>query len=211
MKKLSGIGRKRFFKSIFRKINAPYNLYLQDEETREEILHLRMTKKNVYILFSVLLLSSFILFSILFAWTPLKYYIPGYETQTSRRKLIRLQTTIDSLKSIQNSREGYLRSILAIVEEDESFLRDTATLTDNEITRAENSNFALIDNATRYAGLNYSIRVDSLKKKLKSDSLSAKPGRELAGKAKSDTAGKKIHGSSEPLPTKKRDTIIIYK
>lgn len=153
MLKLSGIGKRRILKSFFRKLNAPYRLKINSQEDNDEILNLDLTKKSAYLLISSFIVGSFILVSILFLLTPIKYYIPGFETNSSRKKILALSAKVDSLSGLYRSREAYLTNIVKVTQGDDTYILDTINLDKDRILSASVRNSGAIDDASKYKHL----------------------------------------------------------
>lgn len=119
MKKISGVGRRHILKCFFKRINTPYDLHIRNAIDGEEMLHLALQKRAFISSFLVL---SFLVVSLIFLFTPIKYYIPGYETDASRKKLVQLQAKIDALEAEQNSFDNIRYNILAVLNDNEKIL-----------------------------------------------------------------------------------------
>lgn len=214
MAKLRDLGRRRILASFFRKWNTPYSLHLTDDTSSEELINMKLTKKNVYLIASTICIASFILFSLLFMLTPLRYYIPGYETNSSRKKLLKLNREVDSLVSLNRSRDVYIGNLLGVTSDDAAFLGDTTLLNMTELERAEWDNLSEIDKAGRYAHLRRKrkIKKDTSNKTVKSRKSEVKEGAE-SKKDKAEIEDNKSDSKSISAPPKKkqRDTFIIYK
>lgn len=201
MKKISGVGKRHIFKNFFKRINTPYDLRIQNAIDGEEMLHVGLTKKSIYILISSFLVFSFLLTSLLFLFTPIKYYIPGYETNASRKKLVALSAKIEELESYQRSYQGLIRNVSGVITEDEGMLLDTVSLSKSQLSSAEMSNQSKINTALgkkRYLG----------KKKLDTSSVS---NFKVVLKDKKEKVIEKRSAAPAPKPIKKKDTIITYK
>ncbi len=140
MKKISGVGKRHILKNFFKRINTPYDLRIRNTIDGEEMLHLTLTKRSIYILASTFLVCSFLLVSLLFLFTPIKYYIPGFETANSRNKLLHLQAKLDSLQDYQRSYTKLLSNTVAVLRDDQSVLLDTARLDRKSLLQAEFAN-----------------------------------------------------------------------
>lgn len=199
MKKISGVGKRHIFKNFFKRINTPYDLRIKNAIDGEEMLHIGLTKKSVYILISSFLVFSFLLTSLLFLFTPIKYYIPGYETNASRKKLIELHAKIEELESYQKSYNQLINNVSSVVTDNERLLTDTVSLTNGQLASAEMSNASQINSAQGKQRIIGKRPVqNSEKKQLKLD----KPQVEKNEVPITEPA---------PKPVKKRDTIITYK
>lgn len=205
MIKLSGIGKRRILKSFFRKINAPYELEMHDADTGEKIFKLSLTKKSAYLLISSFLVISFLIVSVLFLFTPIKYYIPGFETNTTRSKLLALNAKVDSLISVNVNREAFMQNLFMVAQGNEQYLLDTLTLNGDEITKAEIANSGQIDNAGKYAHL-----LQTMIKKA-ADSKDGDEEMPVDVDAKAIEVNKIEEAVTEPPKKKYRDTIIIRK
>jgi len=222
MPEFKEIGRKRILKSFFRRLRRPYTLQLNDSENTDEIFHFKLTKLNLYALASALLIGSFLIFGLLFSFTSLRYYIPGYETNSARKKMLALNRRVDSLFEETKGRDLYLQNMMNVITENEDFLLDTTALSGYALDKADYLNLSEIDKAGRYAYLKRSKRksdtVSSKKKskvqvaavnrkKVKKKQFKEKSTEPLAQKDTVINEQKEAH----PNKIKKRDTIIIMK
>ncbi len=199
MKKISGVGKRHILRNFFRRINTPYNLYIRNAVNGEEMLHLGLTKKSVYFLLSTFLVLSFFVVSLLFLFTPIKYYIPGYETDESRQKIIALETQIDELESYQKNTKQKMENLFAVATGREDILHDTVMLSTAQLSSADNANEKMIETDAGKERIIGKMPVDSTK------IIDAK-------KSKNDLE-KVAEISEAPVPEKpkKRDTIITYR
>jgi hypothetical protein len=150
MKKISGVDKRHIFKNFFKRINEPYDLRVRNAIDGEEMLHIKLTKKSVFMLISTFLVISFLLVSILFLFTPIKYYIPGYETIDSRKKVVLLSKRLDSMSQFQKNSAQLMRSALRVLDTVTQTI-DTNRLNDRAISTAEMSNIQEIENKNKRA------------------------------------------------------------
>jgi hypothetical protein len=160
MLKVSGGNIYRILSRFFRKINAPYRLTVINEETMSEALTVHLTKKSIYIYLSSGFVLIFLLLSSLFLFTPLRYYIPGANTNVSRTKLIQLQKLSDSLTTLNSIREKYIYNLINIANGNLTALVDSTSLTAKQIELAKQQNLNKIDHASKYDYLK-TIKKDS--------------------------------------------------
>ncbi len=106
-------------KSLFKeKLTYKFRLLLLNEDTFEEHFSIRLSRLNIFIIggiFSILLVASTIL---LIAFTPLKEYIPGYDSTKLRRQATKLSYQADSLKRKITILRDYTTSIQAVLNGD---------------------------------------------------------------------------------------------
>jgi murein DD-endopeptidase MepM/ murein hydrolase activator NlpD len=88
-----------------------YRLVVMNDETFEEVGSYRLTWMNVYISFSVLLVLLVTLVILIFAFTPIKQYLPGYESVNENQEIYKIEKKLYELEAEVNAREIYLESI----------------------------------------------------------------------------------------------------
>jgi hypothetical protein len=73
----------------------------------------------------------------LITFTNLKYYLPGYGSQSQRKELILYKTKIDSLERAMQYKDQYLDNLKKVLSGDINTL-DTTTLTIPELEKSTN-------------------------------------------------------------------------
>jgi hypothetical protein len=108
-------------KKILQKLINPYLVMIIDEESFEEQIQVRISRLKV-IVFGLLFSGIFsgIIFTSI-AYTPLKTYIPGYDSSELRKKAVQNLFLTDSLITLYNQNILYLNSIRETLTEDISF------------------------------------------------------------------------------------------
>lgn len=77
-----------------------YRFVVLRDDSFKEVASLKLTKRNIAILGSTLLVSLIFITALLIIYTPLKYYIPGYQGDFGyRSKILKLQYETDSIES----------------------------------------------------------------------------------------------------------------
>ena len=98
-------------KSLRARLLAKYRFVLLNENTFEEILSYKLSRFNVFTIVSI---SAIILFGatyMIISLTPLKEYIPGYDSTAMRRKAINNTYLLDSLQQQLFLNQRYISSI----------------------------------------------------------------------------------------------------
>lgn len=109
---------------IIKKLTSRYRMLVVNEETFEEQFQFRLSRLNVIIV-SIFLFSIFsvgLFFTI--AYTPLREYIPGYDSSEIRKNAIENLFITDSLINIYEKNSRYLNSVKKVLTGenlDESF------------------------------------------------------------------------------------------
>ncbi len=105
-----------------------YRLVVMNDDTYEEVVTFKLTRLSVYILLSItfVLLVGFTI--ILLMFTPLKYYVPGYGSNTTRTQLINLKTRTDSLEQALQHKDIYLENLRKTLTGNIPIAKDTQSL-----------------------------------------------------------------------------------
>ena len=111
-----------------KKLQNKYRLVVMNDDTSEEIITFKLSRLSVYIGFSSVLVLMIGLTIGLVAFTPLKYYIPGYGTRQSRAELQKLKIRTDSLENAINYKDQYLESIKKVLIGTTPTQKDTVPL-----------------------------------------------------------------------------------
>ncbi len=114
--------------NTFKRRSNTYRLVITNDDTYDEILAFRLSRKSVYVAFSVSFILLVGLTIALIAFTPLKYYIPGYGTKESRTALQLLKIRTDSLEQSIHYKEQYLEGLKKVLSEGNSNQLDTIPL-----------------------------------------------------------------------------------
>ena len=114
--------------NTFKRRSNTYRLVITNDDTYDEILALRLSRKSVYLTFSISFILLVGLTIALIAFTPLKYYIPGYGTKESRTAIQLLKIRTDSLEQSIHYKEQYLEGLKKVLSEGNSNQLDTIPL-----------------------------------------------------------------------------------
>lgn len=108
-----------------------------NDDTYEEMIAFRLSRLSVYIGLSTVFVLLIGLTIALIAFSPLKYYIPGYGTKESRTALQLLKIRTDSLENEIKYKEQYLEGIKKVLAGDKPATLDTLPL---KLPKVEASN-----------------------------------------------------------------------
>ena len=147
---------------IINKLTSRYRMLVVNEETFEEQFQFRLSRLNVIIL-SIFVFSIFsvgLFFTI--AYTPLREYIPGYDSSEIRKNAIENLFITDSLINIYKKNSRYLNSVKKVLTGenlDESFItnnnleKDSLTEEFNELIKGNKADSILrkiVDQEDKY-------------------------------------------------------------
>ena len=115
--------------NTFKRRSSTYRLVVTNDDTYDEVIAFRLSRKSVYLGFSIAFMFLVGLTIALIAFTPLRYYIPGYGTKESRSALELLKIRTDSLEQAVHFKEQYLEGIKKVLSEGNPQQLDTIPLT----------------------------------------------------------------------------------
>lgn len=114
--------------NTFKRRSNSYRLVVTNDDTYDEVIAFRLSRKSVYIGLSIAFMFLVGLTIALIAFTPLKYYIPGYGTKESRSALELLKIRTDSLEQAVHFKEQYIEGIKKVLSEGNPQQLDTIPL-----------------------------------------------------------------------------------
>jgi hypothetical protein len=114
--------------NTFKRTSNTYRLVIMNDDTYDEVVAFRLSRTSVYIGFSVSFILLVGLTIALIAFTPLKYYIPGYGNKESQTALQLLKIRTDSLEQTLHYKEQYLEGIKKVLSEGNAKQLDTIPL-----------------------------------------------------------------------------------
>ncbi|NCT94031.1 MAG: hypothetical protein GXC72_06390 [Chitinophagaceae bacterium] len=98
-----------------KRIQHNYRLVVMNDDTYEEVVTFRLSRRSVYIGLSTVFVLLVGLTIALIAFSPLKYYIPGYGTREGRTALQALKIRTDSLEQAIQYKEQYLDGVKKVL------------------------------------------------------------------------------------------------
>lgn len=105
-------------KEIKRKLLHKYRLVILNESTFEEKLSFKLSRLNVFVTGSFLIIGLIGITALLIAFTPLREYIPGYASTKLKKQATNLTYTTDSLLRTLENTNTYLDNIRMVLRGD---------------------------------------------------------------------------------------------
>ncbi len=102
----------------FKRLRNRYRLVVINDDTFEEVVTFKLTRMSVYITLSVVFVLLVGLTVALITFTNLKYYLPGYGTQSQRKELVHYKKKIDSLEFSVKQKDVYLGHLKEVLSGD---------------------------------------------------------------------------------------------
>jgi len=108
------------------KLKHKYRLVFFNDNTFEEVWHIRMSLLNVLSLTGAISLLLIFLVYVLMAFTPLReLLIPGYPSEDMRRKIVKSALRLDSLEKKIRLRDQYFANLNALISGGEPIKYDS--------------------------------------------------------------------------------------
>jgi hypothetical protein len=111
--------------NTLKRLRNSYRLVVMNDDTYEEVVTFRLTRLSVYIGLSTVFILLVGLTIALIAFSPIKYYIPGYGTRESRTALQVLKIRTDSLEQALKYKEQYLDGVKKVLTGSTPYQLDT--------------------------------------------------------------------------------------
>ena len=114
--------------SRFKRLTNRYRLVIMNDHTYEEVVTFKLTRLSVYIVSCFLFVMLVGLTTALIAFSPMKYYIPGFGSQSERKELTKLKIRTDSLEKQMRYREAYWNNVRDVLAGKSGMSLDTASI-----------------------------------------------------------------------------------
>ena len=114
--------------STLKRLRNRYRLVVMNDDTYEEVVTFKLSRMSVYIVLSTIFVVLVGLTVALIVFTPLKYYIPGYNDLKVGREYREMKYKIDALEKQMNYIEEYNSGIIKVLKGGTTFVPDTTKL-----------------------------------------------------------------------------------
>ena len=126
--------QKSFKNKIVNFFNKTFRLVVINDETLEEEGFLKLSRSNIFVLTSILLISAFVISFCIIVYSPLNKHLPGKSSELVQKELVTLALKSDSLASALSISSLYLSNIESIIKGDSinfEYLDDSLNKIDN--------------------------------------------------------------------------------
>ena len=106
-------------KSTRKKDPKNYRLVIQEEKTYEEKFSLKLSRSNVFLIGTFISLIIVSITTVIIFFTPVREYIPGYDTTKMRVQAINNLEKLDSLINQLSTNENYLEAVFKTINGEE--------------------------------------------------------------------------------------------
>ena len=114
--------------NTFKRLRNRYRLVVMNDDTYEEVVTFKLSRLSVYVLLSAIFVILVGLTVALIVFTPLKYYIPGYDDLKIGREYRQLKYRTDSLEQQVDYQARYIEGVKRVLKGDATVKLDTTSI-----------------------------------------------------------------------------------
>jgi hypothetical protein len=114
--------------TTLKRLRNRYRLVVMNDDTYEEVVTFKLSRLSVYVALSTIFVLLVGLTVALIIFTPLKYYIPGYDDLKIGREYQEMKYRADSLERQMGYQEKYIDGIRKVMQGGVPSTLDTAQL-----------------------------------------------------------------------------------
>lgn len=114
--------------STLKRLRNRYRLVIMNDDTYEEVVTFKLSRLSVYVMLSTIFVLLIGLTVALIVFTPLKYYIPGYDQFRIGREYQELRYRTDSLENQLKFQTQYIDGLQKVLKGDISVNLDTTMI-----------------------------------------------------------------------------------
>ncbi|MEO5564003.1 MAG: hypothetical protein ABIR18_11225 [Chitinophagaceae bacterium] len=123
--------------STLKRLRNRYRLVVMNDDTYEEVVTFKLSRLSVYIGLSTIFVVLVGLTVALIVFTPLRYYIPGYDDLKVGREYRQMKYKVDELEKEAQNQAKYIENIKKVLQGGPIQALDTTEL---QVPRDEISN-----------------------------------------------------------------------
>jgi len=114
--------------STLKRLRNRYRLVVMNDDTYEEVVTFKLSRLSVYVALSTIFVLLVGLTVALIIFTPLKYYIPGYDDLKVGREYQMMKYRVDSLEREVSNQSNYIDKIKQVLKGETPATLDTVQL-----------------------------------------------------------------------------------
>ena len=114
--------------STLKRLRNRYRLVIMNDDTYEEVVTFKLSRLSVYVVLSTIFVLLVGLTVALIVFTPLKYYIPGYDDLKLGREYKQMKYRVDSLEKQVTYQVNYIDRIKDVLKGGTTITLDTTKL-----------------------------------------------------------------------------------
>ena len=115
--------------TTLKRLRNRYRLVVMNDDTYEEVVTFKLSRLSVYVMLSTIFVLLVGLTVALIVFTPLKYYIPGYDDLKIGREYRQMKYRVDSLEKQVGYQAIYIDNVKKVLKNDVTLSLDTNKIT----------------------------------------------------------------------------------
>lgn len=114
--------------STLKRLRNRYRLVVMNDDTYEEVVTFKLSRLSVYVMLSTVFVLLVGLTVALIVFTPLKYYIPGFDDVKIGREYRQMKYQVDELEKKVGQQASYIDNLKKVFSTGNTVKLDTAVL-----------------------------------------------------------------------------------
>jgi hypothetical protein len=114
--------------STLKRLRNRYRLVVMNDDTYEEVVTFKLSRMSVYVMLSSIFVLLVGLTVALIVFTPLKYYIPGFNDMKGGRELREMKYQVDAMNTRVKNLEQYNAGLIKALSDRQTVALDTNVL-----------------------------------------------------------------------------------
>ena len=114
--------------STLKRLRNRYRLVVMNDDTYEEVVTFKLSRLSVYVGLSTIFVVLVGLTVALIIFTPLRYYIPGYDDLKVGREYRQMKYKVDELEKQAQNQANYIENIKKVLQGGPTVALDTMEL-----------------------------------------------------------------------------------
>ncbi len=114
--------------STLKRLRNRYRLVVMNDDTYEEVVTFKLSRMSVYVMLSSIFVLLVGLTVALIVFTPLKYYIPGFNDMKGGRELREMKYQVDEMNTRVKNLEQYNAGLIKALSDKQTVVLDTTLL-----------------------------------------------------------------------------------
>ena len=162
--------KKKF--NFRKKLFIKNRLVILNEDTFEEIFSFKLNLMNVFVTFTLGGIFLILITTFIFAFTPLREFIPGYSSTELKKNATELAIKSDSLETALKKNEAYIKGIQKVLT--------------GELEYAKFNKDSILAETDEHSDVNMKASEEELKLREEVAKMEKEPGEKTRNKNKSD-------------------------
>jgi len=107
-----------WFNRFLKKMRFKYRVIILNENTLEQAWSARLSRMSVFLFLFAFAIVTFILLTALILFTPVRYYLPGFNDSVDRSEVLQVSAKVDSLVNQLEKQAAYFEVVKGAISGD---------------------------------------------------------------------------------------------